>query len=160
MGIRDIFKKVKARVTGEEKLEESLESEFGADEKTEEEFGEEPLKGEEELAGGEEEPLEESPEKELFGKSHKAKFEPEEEAEEEKPARRESASLDLDTLKIQIENIKAKLELIETHLKNIESKEEFHKFESDRYLQYMSLINEKMDNLEQELKDALKLMKR
>ncbi|HIJ98928.1 TPA: hypothetical protein H1005_03205 [archaeon] len=152
MGIRDIFKKrlkkVKDSVEGEEEFPAG--EIFGEETKAEgggfpeDEFGKE--------LGAEKEEEEKFPEFEE-AKPKKEK-EAEEEIEEEKPAPGG------EELKAQLDVVRSKLDLVETHLQNIESKEEMHKFESDRYIQYLTFINEKLDHLERELAEIERLIKR
>lgn len=161
MGIRDVFKKVTKRVKKSVDDVESGEGEnvaedlFGAGAQgaeepfpPEEEFEKElPSKKEEDFP-----PFEEEEEKPKKGNAARKEEEPEESFSS--PAQSQG------DLKSQIDIIRSKLDLLETHLHSIESKEDMRKFEGDRYVQYLTFINEKLDHLERELVEVERLIKK
>lgn len=75
---------------------------------------------------------------------------PEPEPEPEPKEEPEPSDVDMESIKNSLENIKGKLELLETHLETLESKDEYHRAEADRFIQYLTFINEKLDHLERE----------
>ncbi len=142
MGILDIFKKIISRATSGEVGEEPFEEEIGpelAEEKEEfpKEEGLEGAFGKEEMPEEKEGPL------------------PEEKIEE--PEEKEESTTGL---REQLEVIKNKLELVDAHLKTIESKEDIYKIEADRYMQYLTFISEKIDHLERDLTEVERLIKK
>lgn len=157
MGIFDIFKKIIGRVTGSEEEEEEFGTGLGEEElgalgeetegkKEEEELGlekEHEPEEKEELAGIKKEVDKEEVE------------EAEEEVEEEKPA-----TGGIGGLQEQLETIKSKLDLVDAHLKNLEGREDVHKIESDRYIQYLTFISEKLDHLERELGEVERIVRK
>ncbi len=162
MGLKDIFKKVTKRV------EESV----GGEESLEEEFPEEGLGAEEQATPGEEEEqfseteFGKEPEfKPTKGEKEKTPIFEEEEAPEKLESLEEESfetpkTAQAGDLKAQLDALKSKLDLVETHLQNIENKEEMHKLEADRYIQYLTFMNEKLDHLERELSEIERLIKR
>lgn len=141
MAIRDLFKKLTGRV------KESITGEPG--EELEEELGEE-------LGAG----AEEAPEEELFKKeAPTGKAAPEEKPEEEFEEAHEEKP-EAGDLRGQLEGIKNKLDLVDAHLKTIESKEDLFKIETERYMQYFTFISEKIDHLERELAEVERLIKK
>ena len=135
MAIKDLFKKVTKRVaesvTGE-KEEEPFTEDF--DKELETGTGEDLFKEAEETS----------------------KKEPEFEEElEEKPS-----AVPTEDLRSELEKIQNKLDLVDAHLKTIESKEDIFKIEAERYMQYFSFISEKIDHLERELAEVERLLKK
>lgn len=62
----------------------------------------------------------------------------------------EDAGAKIGQLQNSLENIKNKLDMLETHLETIDSKAAYQKTEEERLMQYLTMINEKLDHLEQE----------
>lgn len=56
----------------------------------------------------------------------------------------------MESLKNSIESLRSKLDVIESHIQMLESAEEYQKAESGRYMQELTLINEKLGHLEAE----------
>ena len=160
MGIKDVLKKVSKRVeksVGAEEPEEELNEEnpFG-DEKLPEE--EEPFSGKGPAGKGEDFPPFEEEEETPKTKKGKPPLDEEEFAEEEETPK--SSTSGTGDIKAQLDMLKSKLDVVEIHLQNIESKEDMHKFEADRYVQYLTFLNEKLDHLERELSEIERLIKR
>jgi len=138
MAIKDLFKKVTKRV-----------AESVTGEKEEEPFTEDFDK---ELETGTEEDLFKEAEEEKFPKKEEPAFG--EELEEKPP------TVPTEDLRGELEKIQNKLDLVDAHLKTIESKEDIFKIEAERYMQYFSFISEKIDHLERELAEVARLMKK
>ena len=138
MAIKDLFKKVTKRV-----------AESVTGEKEEEPFTEDFDK---ELETGTEEDLFKEAEEEKFPKKEEPAFG--EELEEKPP------TVPTEDLRGELEKIQNKLDLVNAHLKTIESKEDIFKIEAERYMQYFSFISEKIDHLERELAEVARLMKK
>ena len=139
MGVLDILKKTKNRLKKGIVSTEKAEPEIGF----EEEFSEEPGFGLEEPAEFETLPPTPTPIQEPLP----------EEVERIEP------KVEIDTIKQDLELIKSKLEQLESHLKNIESQEVYQKGDIQNYLQYLTFINDKIDQLEQEHAELERLMK-
>ncbi|MFO7872163.1 MAG: hypothetical protein R6U26_00800 [Candidatus Undinarchaeales archaeon] len=144
MGIRDIAKKVLKRTSDEEEDPFSdLDDDF-----------------EEDLSGPNPVPKEEASKKANPPAEKKLK-EPNEfkEKEEsfEKPSSKEAPEPKED-LSRSLRNLGERLQILETKLDQIQSKEDLQKTESDRVVQYLSLINQKLDNLEKEHSELERLV--
>ncbi len=147
MGIKDIARKVLKRGS------ESEEDPFSG---LDEEF-------EEELSGPSPIPKEESSEKTKRPVEEKQLKEPEalkKEKEDsfEKPVQERKNMEPKEDLSQSLRNLGERLEIIETKLDQIQSKEDLQKTESDRVVQYLSLINQKVDNLEKEHSELERLV--
>lgn len=142
MALKDIF----GRLLGKVRESVSEPSEFG-----EEEFDKDLVVGEE----GEKDFLEET-EPETAEKEEKIDKDFEEEFKEhETPS--PTVSGDISS---QFEIVKGKLDLIDAHIKSIESKEDTFRAESERLVQYFNFISEKIDHLERELAEVERLVKK
>jgi len=78
------------------------------------------------------------------------------EPEEEPPASSDA----VDAMKTELDSIRNKLEALDVHISTIESKAEYQKTEAERYMQYLTLINEKLDHLEQEHSEIERLVQK
>lgn len=136
MGIFDIASKLLKRITGliskDNELEEDLEA--GIEEKSADEEFEEARST--------------------------SKFEKETAEEEPEPEYTQRVEVNFEDVRNELKNIKSKLDLIETHIENLELKDTVHRGEADRYIQYLSYINEKIDHLEAEHSEIERLMQK
>ena len=72
----------------------------------------------------------------------------------------EDTSTHLEIIKNELANIKSKLELLQTELETLESGEKYNREASERYMQYLSYINQKLDILEKEHEELEKHLRR
>jgi len=159
MGIKDIAEKAIKKIThstGEEDVLEDFDKELEAD-----------------LAGPSPVPEEEFGELELESDLGEEIFEEPVPAMQAAPPARPAppvtappvqsfapAPVGADTSMIaSINAITNKLELLEMHLEKIESRQEVEKSDSDRIVQYLTLISEKLDHLERENAELERLIK-
>ena len=155
MGIKDLVNKVKSRVTGAADM--GMDMDFGDDFNE----GPPPEKGQKNGARGEEPhgfgPEEGSDEFSDVGSGPEPEPRP---AQVAAPAPQMPAQPAEDTSEIrtQLASIKSKLEVLEAHLETIESKGEMQRTEVERFMQYLSFLNEKLDHLEQEHSEIERLL--
>lgn len=163
MGIKNIVKgltkKVKKTIGVGEDLD--LDEDFKTDLKLEEveestdfkdDLGEAPA---EEPLGLE--PLTSAPKPES---PHEEKLEPTALPSAAEPLLQEQPSQETETITSELQTIKNKLETLETHLETLESQGSYQKVESERYIQYLTIISEKLDHLEKEYSELERLLKK
>ena len=90
--------------------------------------------------------------------------EPEEKPELEPPApepETHSPAPSADSAKIlpTLEVIKANIETVEARIESLESKTQYQHSETERYMQYLSTLNEKLDHLQEEQIEIERLLK-
>jgi|ETN02SMinimDraft_2_1059926.scaffolds.fasta_scaffold141725_1 hypothetical protein len=154
MGIKSIFKKitggVKESITGEA----SSEDEFGLSEFEDtptETPTEEPSADMPELAP---ELRDEEPE------TITAEPEPEPEAEPQpEPELLESAPPDDQKVLDAIDNLKLKMDVVTAKFDSLEAKTAYQRSETERYMQQMSYLNEKLDHIQEEQMEIERLLK-
>jgi len=165
--IKDMFKKAMAQA---KHLAGKDEDEF--DDFEDEGFGEEPGLDEEKAPGEDlggfgaappaapEAGLGEKPKEPagLDDEEHEEEHKPEPEPTPAPPAPTPSFE-GVERLMGELDTIRSKLDLLQSHLQNIESREELAHTETQQFLQQLSFITQKLDNLEQEHSELERLIK-
>lgn len=154
MGVRallsGIFKKIKDRFSDEDDLEDEL----GSDEDLEDDLPEDEEDDEDDLddLNEKQEPSPTPPPtKPLVSESP---LTPSPQAQKVSPAPHDS-----EKISTELATIRTKIDLLESHLQNIESKEALYKSEADRYMQYLTYISDKLDNLAREHAELERLIR-
>ena len=63
-------------------------------------------------------------------------------------------------IKTELDKIKQKLDLLTAHIEKIETQEDLQKTEADRFIQYLTLINEKLDTIAREHSEIERLIQK
>ncbi|MDP6704579.1 MAG: hypothetical protein QF775_03780 [archaeon] len=160
MGVRvlfgGIFKKIKGRFSDEDDLDD----EIGTSDDLDDELSDDELSDDDldEDLDDEESPLQTIPQTPT-----KPELLPSLESQKEAslPQTPQSSTTPQDSEKIETElaTIRTKIDLLESHLQNIESKEALYKSEADRYMQYLTYISDKLDNLAREHTEIERLVR-
>ncbi|HIK01826.1 TPA: hypothetical protein H1008_01810 [archaeon] len=155
MGVRallgGISKKIKSRFSDEDDLEDEL----GSDEDLDDDLSEDEEDEEEDLDDLNEKP-EPSPTSPPSTKPPVSEIPLTPAPQEQKVS---SAPHDSGKISAELATIKTKIDLLESHLQNIESKEALYKSEADRYMQYLTYISDKLDNLAREHAELERLIR-